>query len=79
MRIEVLNAVQDVAEQTGCPVGISRLRLAQGVDHLPVPHIDVGGAVAEPAVLRVTFGQVFRGALVLVEVARYDRIEDAPP
>ena len=76
VRIEVLDAVQDVAEQAGGPVWIFRLRLAQSVDHLPVPHIDVGGAVAEPAVLRVTFGQVSLGALVLVEVARDDRIED---
>jgi hypothetical protein len=30
------------------------------------------------AVLRVTFGQVSLGALVLVEVARDDRIDDAP-
>lgn len=61
-----METVQDVTEQAGGPVGIVRPRLPQGVHHLPVPHIDVGGAVAEPAVLRVTFGQVLLVALVLV-------------
>lgn len=77
MRIEILSAMQDVAEQAGCPVRIFRPRLAQSLHHLPVSGVDIGGAVAEAAILRVTFGQIRRGALVLVEIARDDHIEDA--